>query len=187
MNPEERALQQVIRLLDEAGIPYMVAGSVASSHHGRPRATHDADIVVDPSPAALGRFVRELAALGFYVDAARAQDALVRRRQFNVIDTESGWKIDLIIRKNRPFSHEEFRRRREAQLSEGVRAMLASPEDTLLSKLEWARKGGGSERQLADAAGIVEIETGLDRIYVERWARELGVLDLWERLVGGGG
>jgi hypothetical protein len=185
VSPEELALLRVIRLLDEIGIPYMVTGSVASSHHGRPRATHDADVVIDPSPEALDRLVRELAGLGFYVDAGRARDALVRRRQFNVIDTESAWKIDLIIRKDRAFSREEFGRRREAEISDGIRAMLASPEDSVLSKLEWAKKGGGSERQLADVAGVVEVERHLDRGYIARWARELEVLDLWERLIGG--
>jgi len=33
-----------------------------------------------------------------------------------VIDLASGWKIDLIIRKLRPFSEEEFRRRQQVNL-----------------------------------------------------------------------
>lgn len=49
MSPEEEALGAVVRALDLLAIPYMVTGSVASSYHGRPRATHDADIVIDPS------------------------------------------------------------------------------------------------------------------------------------------
>ena len=43
----------------------------------------------------------------------------------------------------------------------------------------WARDSG-SERQLDDVAGIVAA-TGdaLDRTYIDRWAGELGVADLW--------
>ena len=75
------------------------------------------------------------------------------------------------------------RRRRPADLAGGLGVFLATPEDTILSKLEWARKGGGSQRQLADVAGVLEVwGASLDRGYVERWAAELGVTDLWRRL-----
>ena len=61
---------------------------------------------------------------------------------------------------------------------------MASPEDSVLSKLEWAMKAGGSEKQLQDAAGVVEVNPRLDRNYIERWAAELKVLDLWQRIQG---
>ena len=61
---------------------------------------------------------------------------------------------------------------------------LASPEDTILSKLEWAKKAGRSEKQIDDAAGVLAVNPGIDRAYVERWAAELGVLELWRRSTG---
>jgi len=183
VTPEEEALARVVRSLEGLDIVYMVTGSVASSHHGRPRMTHDVDIVIDPSPEGLARLVDELVSSGFYVDAARARDAMWLRRQFNAIDMQTAVKIDLIVRKDRPFSLEELSRRQTADLPGGMRVRLATPEDTILSKLEWARKGGGSEKQLADVAGVVDVHGGaLDRAYIDRWARELGVLELW-RLV----
>jgi len=183
VTPDEEALARVVRSLDALGIPYMVTGSVASSHHGRPRMTHDVDVVIDPSAEALARLVDALASSGFYVDAATARDAMKRRRQFNAIHAQSAVKIDLIVRKDRPFSREELGRRQRAVLPGGTRVSLATPEDTILSKLEWARKGGGSERQLADVAGVVDVHGGaLDRAYLDRWARELDVLDLWNRV-----
>lgn len=185
MNPEEEALLTVVRQLDSLGVPYMVTGSLASSHHGRPRTTHDADLVIEPTPESLDALVRRLAEAGFYVDAVGASEALRLRRQFNVVEMRSACKIDLIIRKDRPFSREEFRRRRETELMQGVRVVLATPEDTILSKLEWARKSGESEKQLSDVAGIVDVTTGLDRGYIARWAKDLGVLDLWETVIRG--
>lgn len=181
MTPEEQALLEVVRLLEELRVPYMVVGSVASSHHGRPRATHDADVVIDPSPSSLDALVKRLVDSGFYVNARRAREALASRRQFNVIQTGSASKVDLIVRKDRPFSREELQRRYQAEIGEGVRISLATPEDTILSKLEWARKSGESEKQLHDVAGIIDVNPGLDRAYIERWAKELGVMDLWER------
>jgi hypothetical protein len=174
----------VVRELEALGIPHMVAGSIASSIHGKPRTTHDADIVIDPTGEALDRLVATLAAAGFYADPAAARDALRRRRQFNVIDTETAFKVDLIIRKDRPFSREELARRVQADLA-GARIPVATPEDTILSKLEWAKKSGGSERQVEDARGVVQVKgPDLDRAYLERWAGQLGVLDLWRTIAG---
>jgi hypothetical protein len=182
MTPEAEALARVVRLLDDLGIVYMLAGSMASSFHGRPRTTHDADIVIDPDPQQLDQLVAALAAAGFYVDGQRAQDALRRRRQFNAIDTTSAFKLDLLVRKDRPFSREELRRRQQVDL-EWAPVALATAEDTILTKLEWARRAGGSQRQVADARGIVEVRgDALDHAYLERWAQVLGVLDLWHQL-----
>ena len=186
MSPEEDALVRVVSALETEGIPYMVTGSVASSYHGRPRSTHDADIVIDPTPEQLTRLVRRIAAAGFYVDEAQARDALGRRRQFNVIETRDACKIDLIVRKDRPFSQEELRRREMADLGPGVEVALATAEDTILSKLEWARKAGGSEKQIADAVGVLEVNPKVDRAYIERWARELGIMDLWQEIAARG-
>jgi hypothetical protein len=182
VTPELSTIVRVVRLLDALAIPYMLTGSLASSHYGRPRASHDADIVIDPTPLALDRLASELALGGFYLDAGRARDALFHRRQFNVIDGESAFKVDLIVRKDRPFSREEFGRRLVKEVLEGVTAAIATPEDTILSKLEWAKRGGGSEKQLLDVAGILDVTPGLDLAFIQRWARELGVLDLWQSL-----
>ncbi len=100
---------------------------------------------------------------------------------FNVVDMTSGWKVDLIVRKARPFSVEEFRRRTPASVL-GTAVFVATPEDTILSKLEWASMSG-SERQLRDVSGVVEVRRGaLDVAYIERWAKDLGLLDLWRKV-----
>jgi hypothetical protein len=181
---EEDVVTRAIRLLDALDIPYMIAGSMASSFHGTPRTTHDADIVIDPTPDVLDRLVDQLSHASFYVDLATARQALRTRRQFNVIDAQTAFKLDLIIRKERPFSREEFRRRQRADLTAATQVTLATAEDTILSKLEWARKGGGSERQLGDVRGILDVKgADLDREYIERWAKDLGVVELWRRVV----
>lgn len=176
-------LARVTGKLSEAGIPYMVVGSFASSFHGVPRSSRDLDLVIDPDERTLERFLTELPVDEYYVDREAAFEALRRRAQFNVIDMATAWKADLIIRRARPFSIEEMRRRIQADLS-GAHVFVASPEDTLLSKLEWAKEGG-SDLQLRDAAGILELRSdGLDRPYIEHWVGELGLTELWSRLTG---
>jgi hypothetical protein len=179
---EEDVLGRVVGILERLAIPYMVTGSMASSYYGRPRATHDADVVIDPAPEQLDALIEALESAGFYVPAAAAREALRERRQFNVIESSRATKIDLIVRKARAFSVEEFSRRQRLDLPFGRGIAVVSAEDAILSKLEWARQAGDSERQIRDAAGMVEITPGIDRSYIERWARELGVADLWEQI-----
>lgn len=77
----------------------------------------------------------------------------------------------------------ELARRRTTTLA-GVRLPVATAEDTILTKLEWAR-AGGSERQLADVRGILEVQGELlDRGDIEAWARTLGVLESWQAVAG---
>lgn len=182
MTPDEEALRRMVDLLEQLGVPYMLTGSLATSYHGRPRATHDADIVIDPTPHQLDALVHQLDRAGFYVDPDGAREALRLRRQFNAIEMEHASKVDLIVKKDRPFSHEEFARRQVVDLPFKGGVALVSPEDAVLSKLEWARQSGESERQLRDAAGVLELNPSLDRPYVDRWAAALGVSDLWHRI-----
>jgi hypothetical protein len=99
---------------------------------------------------------------------------------FNIIDLQTTWKFDLIIRRDRPFSREEFGRRRSVRI-DGMPVEMASPEDTVLAKLEWAASSG-SERQLIDAASVLEVVgAAIDDVYLDAWADDLGVIDLLER------
>jgi len=174
-------LEQITVRLDSAGIPYMVSGSMASSAWGEPRASYDIDIVIDPSPEQLRAFVASLDD-EFYVNAEAAEEALQTRGIFNVIDATGGMKADLIMRKERPFSIEEFGRRRPRRMSE-FRFMVLSPEDSILSKLEWSKKGD-SARQFDDALRVARLRRDeLDVEYLRRWAKELGVSEALERLL----
>ena len=168
--------------LERAAIPYMVTGSIASTYHGEARATRDLDIVIDPSPAALDRLVADLIGAGFYVDVEAARSALEARSQFNAIGPDAS-KIDFIVRRNRPFSVEEFGRRRPADLL-GTPGYIATVEDMVVAKLEWAA-ATDSERQLRDVAGMLAIGgDDVDRDYIVRWVEALGLREVWRRVGG---
>ena len=159
----------------------MLAGSFASSYHGDPRTTNDIDLVIDPTRDALEGFVRGLDPDHYYVSEPAALEAFERRRQFNVVLLDSGWKADLILCKHRPFSRSEFERRLPAEIDE-TRLFVATAEDTVVAKLEWARAGESERRGVT---GILEIREGtLDLDYIERWVRELGLAAEWVRVRG---
>jgi hypothetical protein len=178
---QKEFVARLTRNLDAAGIPYMIAGSTGSAYHGELRATHDVDIVIDPTPEQLERLVQSLGA-DYYVSPEAAREALAQRSMFNLIDFSTGWKADLIIRKDRPFSREEFARKKAVPFL-GSSVWMASAEDIILSKLEWA-KITPSERQLRDALGVALVQGArLDQDYLRRWARELGVEEALEQLL----
>jgi hypothetical protein len=184
MSEPSTFLAVLAQALDGAGVPFMLAGSFASSMHGAPRATQDIDLVIDPTFESLDGLLALLPSERLYVDADVARDEFRRRGQFNVIDLDTGWKADFIFRKARRFSRSELDRRVTLNVL-GLRVPVASAEDTILAKLEWA-KLGESERQLRDVRGILEVRGGsLDRAYLERWLDELGVRDLWRRVEQG--
>ena len=177
----EGALGKLVMSLNRAGVPHMIAGSFASTFHGLSRTTVDIDVVIDPNPSSLSFLLNLLAEQGFYVSEANARAAFRLRTQFNVIHMAHVWKVDLIIRKERPFSYTEFNRREAATILE-VDTFVASAEDTILAKLEWSKESD-SERQRRDIEGIIQIKGhGLDRGYLERWSKELGVSDALSRL-----
>ena len=171
-------LRRVTTALDMHGIPYMLTGSVASSLYGVPRATNDVDIVIAPTREQLLAVVQMFQRLGLTVASEHAIAAFRNRDLFNVVDFARGLKVDLILRKDREFSVTEFDRRDTHEV-EGMRLTLATPEDVLIAKLEWA-KLGDSERQLVDAAGILEVQRdSLDVDYIEKWVDALDLRQQW--------
>ena len=173
-------LLQVAAALDAAGIKWMLTGSFAAAHHGALRTTRDVDLVIEATERQLQSLVVDIIARGLYAAEDAALEARRVEGMFNVIDPGSGWKADLILKKGRPFSLAEFERRSPILL-DGIPLSIATLEDLMLSKLEWARMGG-SLRQLEDVAALLRARAGeWDEAYVRRWVEELGLSDEWAR------
>lgn len=171
--------RRITAALEKAGIGYMVTGSFASAHYGSTRSTQDIDLVIEATAEQLRALVGALPKNEYYVELDAALRACQNRSLFNGIDLATGWKIDFIIRKSRPFSVEEFRRRQQVRLH-GIDLYVATAEDTIISKLEWA-KLGRSQRQIQDVAAILRVQwDAMDRTYLKRWVTELGVKSEWD-------
>ena len=175
---------QVVEVLESLDIPYFIGGSMASAVHGVVRATMDVDIVADMQLKQVEPFVLRLGDT-FYVDSNMIRDAIHRRSSFNMIHLETMFKVDVFIRKARPYDHNQFDRRVSQILSTEpeTTAYVASPEDTILAKLEWYRQGGEiSDRQWQDVLNIIDVqENRLDWTYLRQWASQLKLSDLLER------
>jgi hypothetical protein len=181
MTSQRDFLERIIKALDDSNIPYMLSGSVTSSLHGQPRATNDTDIIIDPKQEQLLSFVDSLGS-DCYVSKQTVLEAFKNNSMFNIIDVQSAWKADFIIRKNRPYSKQEFEKRQIANVM-GMDLFVVSPEDSVLSKLEWS-KGRESPTQYNDALGVLIVQADtLDYAYLRKWAAELNVQDALEQLL----
>ena len=181
MTSQKEFLRKLIELLNTAGISYMLSGSMCSSFHGHSRATNDVDIVIDPTKEQLLHFVTLLGS-DYYVNRGVALESLKNNSMFNVIDIQAGWKADFIIRKERAYSKQEFSRKRCATVM-GMNLCILTPEDSVLSKLEWS-KDRESQNQLNDAMGVLLVQWDrLDFDYLSTWAKKLEVENLLEQLL----
>jgi hypothetical protein len=178
------ALRPVADALDALGVPYYLGGSVASSAHGIARASLDADLVATLEPEHVDSLVTRLSA-AYYIPVDRLRSAVASRSSCNFIHLATMFKIDVFVSKGRPFDRQAVERARPQAIDEtpdAPRFPVASPEDTVLAKLEWFRLGGEtSERQWWDVVGILKVTEGADRAYLRHWAVSLGVTDLLER------
>ena len=75
MTDQNAFLARIIKALEHANIPYMIFGSIGSSFHGQPRATNDADIVIDPKPSQITAFMESLGP-NYYVSKEAIQQAI---------------------------------------------------------------------------------------------------------------
>ncbi len=177
------AITPVVEAFEGLGVAYHIGGSVASSAYGIIRATFDADLVADLRLEHVRPLVNQLGA-EYYIDADAVRDAIRRRGSFNAIHLDTMLKVDVFIPKTRAFDQEELRRTRQETLVEGMRPFyMASPEGTILNKLEWYRMGGEvSTSQWNDILGVLKVQgTALDMVYLQRWAKALQVTDLLEK------
>ncbi|HEX7779230.1 MAG TPA: hypothetical protein VF424_08340 [Vicinamibacterales bacterium] len=174
---------QVVAALDACRIPYTVGGSLASSFSGEPRASIDADILVEMTSAEVEPLINLLGA-EFYADADALRRAVAEHGTTNLIHRPTGVKIDLFIAHSF-LDARQLERRRHVRIATNPDRFLYvhSPEDILLQKLHWYRLGGEvSDRQWRDVLGLL-VKQGhrLDRDYLAATATRADLTDLLER------
>jgi hypothetical protein len=155
---QQQLLAEVVRVLEGAGIPYMLTGSVVSSFFGHARTTHDIDIVVQIRMEQVAQIAAAFSADHFSFDALAARNAIAARDMFRLMDFRSGDKVDFWVLKDEPFDQQAFARRYRDTIT-GVPALLPTPEDLILQKLKWAHDFE-SEKQYTDALSVFELQAG---------------------------
>ncbi len=180
MNPIEILLQTAVRLT-RLKIPYMVTGAFAVSFYGKPRSTHDIDLIVEIDMSGIER-IYEAFREDFYVSKEAMEEAVRYRSMFNIIHNETLTKIDFWMLEDTAFDRERFSRRVGEELR-GVPVYFSSPEDMIIVKLDWFKQTE-IHKHYEDALGIVLVQQdSLDIEYVRQWCAKRSSGELLDRLV----
>lgn len=181
MKSIQTIFSEVLTILEHLDIPYMIGGSVAAIAYGEPRLTLDMDVVIDLTPKQAHLLAKSFGP-EYYVSLESIIDAITNQGHFNIIQSECGIKIDFYILKQDEYNRGQFQRRKRESFDKNRQAIFSSPEDIILKKLEWY-KMGKSQKHLTDIAGIIKVSR--DKInfdYIDKWASQIGVADIWQRL-----
>ncbi len=175
-------LKKVAGELDRLEIAYMLTGSIAAGMHGHIRATHDIDMVVQLPPGKVKPLIEAFPPPKYYLDEGAIRSALRDESMFNLIVPADDDKVDFWMLKR--VGHDKVRfSRRQRRMFDCVPLMVTTAEDTILSKLEWSRLCGGSEKQHFDCVCVYEVQLpNLDLAYLEDAARSLDLIDQLKRV-----
>jgi len=177
---QQDILIKVIEKIDKLGISYMLTGAIATIFYGRPRTTHDIDIVIKASRRYINPLVHSFRDK-FYISPEGIEDAIAHKTMFNVIHEDSGIKIDFWMLQDDDYDRERFGRRQKHTIF-GEDFFLSSPEDVIIKKLLWF-KDTDLDKHFDDALGVLQIQgSTLDFNYIGLWAKKLSILNLWKKL-----
>lgn len=184
IDPRE-LLVSVAGILDDLKIPYLVTGGMAVFVWGRPRFTADIDIVVELNIKDVSVLTAVLAQLGKanYIDKHMIEEAVRNGGEFNFIHGETGVKVDFWVAKNDMFENMRMKRKIARQIL-GRKVCFISPEDLIISKLQWS-KISASSRHTEDIESILKISGGkLDKKYLNFWISKLNLEDILKKQAG---
>lgn len=180
MSEEFEVLKVVTERLNRTNIPYMVSGSMAANYYTVPRMTRDIDIVIELKETHIDKFV-ELFAGDFYINKEMIKKEVRRQGMFNLIHTQFVVKIDFIVKESSPYQDTAFSRKREVLVNSNP-MWFVSPEDLVISKLNWA-KDSLSEIQLKDVRNLLETVDNLDLKYIDKWISQLALEKIYKEAI----
>lgn len=130
VTPEEReafrrVLSEAIEIVDGVGAPYLAAGSIASTQHGRPSTIGDVDLFVDPTDAK--RILKAFDAAGY--DTEETEPSWLYKA------TKDDVTVDLIFEMEETMHLDEAMvRHGSMQEVEGTTVRVMSAEDFVVSQ-----------------------------------------------------
>jgi len=104
----------------------------------------DVDLVADIQKHQIQSLISSLGDT-FFADEQMILNSVSDGMSFKIIHKETMFKVDIFPSKGRVLDRSQFERRTAYALSDesSQKAYIASPEDNILSKLEWYRLGVG--------------------------------------------
>lgn len=136
-----------------------------------PRMTRDIDIVIHLQNQDISKFVKAFEQ-DFYCYEPSIVEEVQRKGMFNLIDNQTSYKIDFIIRKDNEYRLTEFERKQRTDVF-GFDAYIVSLEDLIISKFIWIQELQ-SDKQKEDISNLLENDA-LDKVYLNYWIEKLNL------------
>lgn len=177
MTEELESLKRVIERLNKGRFEYYLTGSMAMSFYLVARMTRDSDIIIQLNENDAKRFY-DLFNDEFYMDFEMLMDSINKKMMFNLLDKKSFFKFDFIFFENTEYEVEKFKRRAAKKIN-NTEIYVISPEDLVISKLEWARNSL-SEMQIKDVGMLLKLD--IDKKYINFWINKLNLIEVYKRI-----
>ena len=171
MRTIEQILKLVCEFLNNKNINYVIVGGFAVLFYGNPRTTMDIDYVIQLEDENIPLLIKFLQENGFHADEFDMRAAFRERSHCTIEDQETMFRLDIKGVYNE-MDERALRNKRKVDLND-IAVWIASPEDTIVNKLVFAR-----EQDIKDALGILVRQYDvLDIDYLENTAKKIGVYD----------
>lgn len=171
-----RVLHDFVERVEKLGIAYMLTGSMAMMRYAVFRQTADIDVVIELLEKDKADFIKSFET-DYYIPLQSLSRAIETNRMFNIINFETAFKIDCVLKKSTDFQKSAFERRERTDYY-GRDIWIITKEDLILSKLLWA-KDSLSELQFRDIKNLMQ--SGFDENYAENWIERLGITNSYFR------
>jgi hypothetical protein len=166
--------------LEACGISYMLVGSFSSNFYGAPRATQDADFVIELGQSSISELARQLAPT-IRIDPRMSFETVTMPRRYVADVAGMSFKIELFLLGTDPHDQERFRRRQQVSLFDR-QVWLPTVEDVIVTKLQWGLLGGRSKDR-DDVRALIAIQGDrIDWDYVHGWCEQHGTRALLDEI-----
>lgn len=182
-------VRSVLDAIEAANVLYLISGAVALTAWGENRTTRDLDLVVDLPFESMSELSRELEQRDMLVPIDIMIDLVLEDRAdlpINAIHMTSGYKAEMFLLKPGDALREAgLARRRLVDLGPALgEVYVHSPEDLILNKLRFYRISQQTKHMRDIASIVLSQGATLDGDYIDRWAEQLEVADIWQHLLG---
>ena len=172
-----RSLQRLLKLFEDKNVSYMLIGGYALPYYGRIRTTIDIDLAVAiKTEEELNQLRDWLQSIDFEATVYSFLNPFIV-----ILDQKEKVEIELWLRPDGiVFDDETLRRRKKVKLDANIEAWIVSPEDFIVNKLARPDRGVIDEQDVKSV--LVRQGDKLDKEYLERRARDAGVLAILENI-----
>lgn len=176
----EQLVCRLVDALDQAGIAYMLVGSLSTSFYSVSRGTQDADLVVS-CPGTQIRDLLKVLGDEFERDPQLAFETVTGTSKSLLRVKQTGFQIEVFFLSNDEHDQQRFARRRLVPAF-GTNAYLPTLEDVLVTKLRWLHLAARRKDE-EDVRVLLKLHADdVDWFYVESWCDRHGTRELLEKL-----